>query len=1054
MDHHTEWFDMIELALKRPVTVLILFLIAVAFGVFAVQHIQVDLLPDVKQPSVSVRTIWPQATPETIQKEVSSPIDEITGRIAGVTEVTSESYYGHSTVNILFERDVHMDYVLFQLKEELAQLRGRLPRQVWGPDVRARRPEEVRRAEQRFFEFKVSAGMPLQDVRTFVRKEIQPRVAAVDGVSNVQISGGSDRVVKVLLDRERLHYLNLTSTEIGGRLSDLSIKYAAQPLISGDDRLELLVDDSVTTVEELANAPVAVRGDRVLLLKDVAVVRMGYGTLYSMSRVDGMPTISVMVEKTRDANTIDAADRCRRLIADLGERFPNVRFEILEDAGEVIGDQVSGLAIRAGMIIVLVLVTLIVFLMSLRTPLVIALTIVLSSIITVDLFYLFDLTINFVSLSGLALGFGMMVDNAIVVAESIIVQLDSGKTRSAAVLDGTREIAGSIVASTLTTVGGFFAFVFLSGRLAALYLPLALAIVFSLMASLAVAFTLIPMLFFWTGLRARSRAWIHFEFLRTPLTWVRRFAPVAIALVLLLGWGSYRKFDKEVSRGDFFFQPDTQNIYIRIRMPGESDIGTIDDVLQPFESRVVGRDGVEHVVLNVYRDSGAIKIGFTEDTRGTAFPFQIKQEMIAVAAELAGITVSVSGLDQDSYYSSPGGGGGWMNSHVTITGYSYDRVKRIAESLSRHVLKERRVNESNVEFTERGWWGGDQDEMVIRLKAEAIRRNQVSVHRLVSFISQNLETDTASRIRMDGEEINLEIRFEGFEGLSRADLLGLKYETGSGQWVRLGDLISFDKVKMGSTISKKNQKYLARVEWNYRGSNKRARAFNESVFEELVLPPGYTKEIDTTYMTGEEQKMIYVSYLVAIVVIFLILAAYFESLVLPLPVLLSVPFGMIGVFLIFVYGGYSFDSSAYMGMILLFGIVVNNAILYVDHYRHDPQRDPVNASLRRVRPVLLTTLTTVVGMLPLVLNTSGASKTQQVWVSLGIATIGGLSASAILIIGFMPAFIVAFEKLRNLGSGLKTAWLAGWFGRQSSGEQPSDGKLAGAGSMSENAGNV
>ena len=1016
---------MMDLVLKRPVAVLIFYLIALAFGGFAIRHIQVDLMPDVEEPKINVITDWPHATPETVQKDVNTPIEAIAGRIPGVAEVRSESRYGNSTVTITFEKDAHMDYAQFQLKEELAVLRGTLPRQVSGPQVRTILPDEMRTRQQDFFEVQVSAGMPLQDVRTFVRREVVPRLAAIDGISDVTIRGGSDRVAKVLLDRERLQYLDIRSETVANRLMDLRLKYAAEPLVKDDLRIELLVDNSVLNAEQLARIPIISRGDRVIRLSDVASVSMGYGTLYSLSRVNGLATVTLSLEKTQGANTIETARACRQLIDQLGDRFPDLSFRVLEDSGEDIEDQVMGLAKRAGFIVILVLASLMLFLLSFRTPLVIVATILLSSLLAVDLFYLFDLSINFISLSGLALGFGMMVDNAIVVAESIIAHLDTGKSRETAVRTGTREVAGSIVASTLTTIGGFFAFVFLSGRLAAYYMPLALAIVFSLSASLLVAFTLIPLAYAKTGLRTRPRALLHFRFMSRPLAWVRKLAPLVIALVLLLGWQSYRTFSKEVSTGGFFYRPDPRTVSVYIRMPGEADVSTIDDILLPFERRAVDRTGVKDVVLNVYRNSGHMRVSFTDEAKQTAFPFLIKDELIAVGSELAGITVGVSGLDQNGYYSSPGGGGRYMNSRLTITGFSYDQVKLEANRIRRQVLRERRVQESEVVFSQQ-WYGGDDEEIVIRMRQDMIRRNGISISELVGYISRNLQTELGSRVRMEGEEMELEIRFHDFRGLTREELLGVTFRSAAGQWIRLGDLVTFDRIQMGSSITKKNQKYLAQLAWNYRGSSKRARAFNRKVYEELTLPPGFTKEMDESYMTESEEQMIYRAYIIALIVIYLLLAAYFESLILPLPVLLSVPFAVIGVFQIFVHGGYSFDSSAYMGLILLFGIVVNNAILYVDHYRHDPDHDPVNASLRRVRPVLLTTLTTVVGMLPLVLETSGESETQQVWVSLGISTIGGLISSSILIICCMPAFMVAFEQIRKLGGRMKLAWLAGW----------------------------
>ncbi len=1016
---------MTEFALRRPVLTIVIYLVMVAFGVFAVRHIRVDLEPEVELPQVSVTTQWMNSGPETIQREITTPIEEIAGRIRSVKDVTSESSYGSSTIQITFEKEANVDFAVFQLKEELASLRRKLPRSIRGPTVRTVLPRDMQKEQRTFFLFEVSAPMSIQDVRRFVTRQVMPRVTALDGVADVTVNGGSDRVVQLTLNREKLERLGLSFSSILARVQETGVRYHTAPMVEGDQQSLFLINNAPTDLAQLRSLPVAKVGSRVIRLSELGTVTWGYGELYTLSRVNGKPTITVDVEKARDANTIRTASRIRLLIEKMKGQFPGKSFRVLDDGGNDIASELVSLAERGGWIFVLVFITLALFLFSIRTPLVIILTILLSAIFTVDLFYLFGTALNFVSLSGLALGFGMMVDNAIVVAESIIEHIDLGIRRQDAVLVGVRKVSGSILASTLTTCGGFFSFVFLSGRMAGYYMPLAEAIVFSLLASMFISFTLIPLVFRYRRLRTAHRSFLSLNWLYGPIDWLRKGALVTVILVALLGWHAWRTFDKEVSRGGFFFQPEARTVTAYVRLPAESDVETVDAAIIPFERRLVGRSGVKDVVLSVYRTSGTIRVTFTPEAEKSVVPFQVKQEMIAVASQLAGITVGVYGLDQDSYYSSPGGGGGWMSSSITLTGYTYDRVKELAESLKRRVLKERRVREANVKFSNRFWFSSNREEMVIRFKTDTLTSRNISKSRLLAFIQRNLVIEQPARFQIDGEEMGLEARFTGFQGMSEDDFLGLTYVAKNGSRYRLRQLLSFDKEKARSTISKKNQKYMAVVEWNYRGSSRRAQKFNRQVFKELELPPGYTKEMSREYITEAEQHMIFRTYGIALIIIFLILAAYMESLVLPLAVLAAVPFSLIGVGYIFAYGGYSFDASAYMGLILLFGIVVNNSILLVDHWRFDPKGDKTAAAVRRARPILMTTLTTVVGMLPLVFGGHSGGGDQSIWVSLGIATIGGLTASALLIILVMPAFLEVFETVQRFGSRLTTAFREG-----------------------------
>lgn len=1017
---------MTEFALRRPVTTVIFFLITIAFGLFAFTHLQVDLMPETELPFVNITTYWHNTTPEVIQKEITTPVEEIAGKIAAVKDVESESEYGKSSVKITFEKGANVKFATFLIKEELATLKKTLPRTVMGPEVEAVIPDEAKNNQKIFFLFEVSASMDIQKVREFVDKNVVPRLSAINGVAGVEVNGGSEKIVKLTINRKMLKQLDIDSYLINSALSDMNIKYPAKPLDVNGNNVVILVDNSPEKMTDILKIPVVKKGERIVTIKDIGSVSYGYRELYSLSRVNGKPTVTINVRKSRGANTVTTANLCKKMVNFLENRFPSKSLKILKNGGEDIEKELKNVSKRGIYIFILIFAALSLFLLSIRTPLVIIFSIILSTVITLDLFYLFNIAINFVTISGLAMGFGMMVDNSIVVAESIIENIDLGLKRNEAVLKGTFDVSGSIIASTFTTVGGFFSFVFLSGRMAAYYMPLAFAITFSLLASMIVAFTIIPLVFKKWNLRSVRMSFIKSDFLIKPIEFLSKYYFIPLIIVAVTGFHSWYRFSNEVTRGGFFFGENEKIVRVWVRLPAESDIETVDNTLIPFEEKLLKYKGIENIVLNVYKTSGYITVTFKDDVKNTYFPLQVKSEMIGIASQLAGISINVYGIDREGYYSSPGGGGGWMNSSITITGYSFDKVKQYAEKLKRLVLKKRRISEAKVDFTKQGWWGrGRQDEIVIHFKDEMLKSRDISKGRLISFIRKNLQTDFRNTVKIAGEEMEFEIRFNDFQGMEKDEFLGLKYRTKSGGFLRLGDLITFGKMKAGSSISKKNQKYLAVISWDYKGSSKRARKYNAEVYEELELPPGYTKEMESTFMTEEEQKMIYKSYFIALIVIYLILAAYFESLILPFAVLISIPFSLIGVFYIFYFGGYSFDSSAYMGLILLFGIVVNNAILYVDTYLSNDKTDRIMPSVRRARPVMLTTLTTIAGMLPLILFQGENSSNQQIWVSLGIATTGGLLSSSIYIIFFMPTFINLFEKTQNLGSLLKNGFLNG-----------------------------
>jgi len=1014
---------MVNFVLKRPVFITIIYLLLLIFGIFAIRNIEIDLLPEVSGPKISIITYLPYTSPETIETRITSKIEEIVWRISGVKKTISRSSYGDSEVEVEFLKGTNVRFAQFLIKEEIASFRKDLPMEVWGPYVVRSVPEKLREKRRDFFKFQVISSMDINHLREFVIKNIVPTISSMYGVSLVKTFGGSEPVVKIILNRKKMKEYGITLSTVLNSIYLLQMKPVSVSIEKRGDREIILAGKIGISLKDMKKLPVSNSGGKVIPLSRVANIYRSYGMLHSLSRVNGMDALTLSVEKNRDANAVELSEKVRKKLEELGKRFPGIKFKILVDSGRNIEEKINKLFEKAGYIFLFVFLSLVIFLFSLRTPFIVILSILFSTVFTVDIFFLMGMSINLITLSGLALGFGMIVDNSIVVGESIVDYLVKGWGRREAVIRGTKSVMGSVFASTLTTIGVFFSFVFITGRMSAYYLPFVYSVVIALFSSMIIAFTLIPLLFYKTGAGSRGKYLLRFDFLRAPLRILTKGWIVVILIFVYIFYFSYGKFRDEVPKGEFGWSVKNDVLYLSINMPGECKISTISDILTPIEREVIGNSCVKEEVLTIYKKGALMMVKFKDEYKNTLLPLRLKNKLISLVSPLAGITVSVFGIDNKSYYSSPEGVGGSFNSEIKVGGYVFEKVRKIAKYIKDLALRgSRRVKEAIITYDRRVFFKKGEKEYVIVLNRDFISKHGIDIVKLLFFISANLNTEYNLKVMYEGDELPLVVRFSGGKAFTPDEFYDLIFKLGEKSF-KLKELLKIEEVRMGGVIVKENQKYTARVMWNYMGSYRAGKRYLEKVFDEIQLPPGYTKSLGSDFMTEEEKKIIYRGYFIAVFIIFLILASYFESFYYPFLVMFSIIFSLVGVFLIFWIGKYTFDSSAYIALILIFGIVVNDAILYVDHYRESNGCAPEEASIKRIRSMLLTTLTTVVGMLPLIIG--GEKNVQDVWKSLGIATVGGLLSSTFFTILFMPSFVVMGENVKKFTSLLGKTLLKG-----------------------------
>jgi hydrophobic/amphiphilic exporter-1 (mainly G- bacteria), HAE1 family len=770
-------------------------------------------------------------------------------------------------------------------------------------------------------------------------------------------------------------------------------------------------------------------------------------------RIDGRPAVAFVVHREARTNAVRTADGVKARLAELAPAHPaGVRLILDQDESTLIREQLTNLRNRAMISAVIVLLVLLLFLRSIRAAVIVFVTIAFAILITVNVMYFGGLTMNLLTMMGLAMGFGLVVDNAIVVLENVYRRRRRGESAEVAAERGAQQVALPILAATATTTIVVIPFVYLQGELRIMYVPLAAVVGISLVASLLVAFTFIPSLaarllarhlpggeapgavaaaLGAQGLGAATapaapaesgwrRLLGYFSIVRVYSSVIRgtlRFPWATVVIALLAFGGSYYVFNKHVSRGVIWggaWGNQQDRIDIQITQPRGEELERIDELARYFEARLAQMPEVRQFVTDVQTQRASIRVTFPDELNLTEVPVMIKEQLVQYSLLFGGTDVRVYGYGPSFY---GGGGGASPNYSIKILGYNYETVRIIAEDLGRRLERFSRIREVDTNSAG-GMFNRDRaTEMVVEIDRERLALHDVTARDLVQQVGSAIRgLNQAGSIRVGGEELAFSVKLAGNRDMDMNELQDLLVPGANGAAVRLGDVATLRERQVLSRVLRENQQYQRTVAYEFRGPNRLGDRVKDAVVAATALPPGYTIEDRQAWSwSTEEKQQIYGVLAVAILLIFMVTAALFESLRQPLCVLLTVPMALIGVFLMFWFMRASFTREAYIGVIMMAGIVVNNSILLIDYVNQLRRKDGValhdallRGTIERVRPVLMTSMTTIFGLLPLVLFSKTAD--QNIWNALGYSLIGGLASSTILVLTVTPALYLIFER--------------------------------------------
>ncbi|HET7464418.1 MAG TPA: efflux RND transporter permease subunit [Longimicrobium sp.] len=1018
---------MIRFSIRRPVAVAMGYLALALLGVASWVKMPVELLPDTELPRLRVTAGWRGASPETTEAFLTSPLEAAVQQVRGVEKVESVSEErngaGAATVDVQFTRGTDMNFARLDLSERLAALEDQLPQGAQHPQVQPYVPAEFEKQRKPFLLYTITGPYTVEALRRHVDDELAPDLRQVAGVADVRAWGGRDRVLEVELDETRILALGLDPELVRTRVQQLEFVREAGAVRQGGMLYTVAIRERPRSVAEVRRMPLLTDRGRLVRLQDVAAVRDTWDDPQGYYRIDGAPAVSFQLFKEAGTNVVEVAGRVKARLRETRGTLPaGARLILDDDESEAVATQLTDLRWRALSSALVVFIVLFAFLRSFRSAAIVFSSIAFAVLITLNLVYFGGLTLNVLTLMGLAMGFGVVIDNAVVVLENIYRRARPGEDPADAAERGAREVVLAVLAATATNVIVFVPFIYLQGEVRLFYVPLAIVVGLTNLASLVAAFSFTPALAArLLGRRALSihrrgpgRPW-YVRAYATMLGFTLRRPWVAVLVPVLMLAGSGYLFHKYVTRGTLWRPWWSEDSYIRISFdqPRGEELANTDALVRQFEQKLAAMPEVSRFTTRVYPQAGEIRVDFPDSLQSTAIPLAIKEQMEAYSHLFGGSEVRVYGYGPSFY----GGGASPPNYTIRVLGYNYVTVRAIADDLGERLKRYARIQDVDTNASGQ-WFEHDKaTEVVVRLDRARLAMHALTAQDVVRRVAAAVGRDSRrSYLRVADEEMLLSVRLAGSGTLDLGQLESLTIPAPGGEPVRLSDVAAVGQRDVLSRILREDQQYQRTVAYEFRGPAKLGDKVQAAVVGNTQVPAGYQVVGKEEWRwSDEEQGQIYGVLAFSLLLVFMVCAGLFESVRQPLCVLMTVPMALIGVFLVYFFTNASFTREAFIGVIMMGGVVVNNAVLLIDRVnqlrRHDalPLRDAiVQGTLERVRPILMTSSVTIIGLLPLVLFSKAADA--NIWNALGFSLLGGLASSTVLVLTVTPALYLLFER--------------------------------------------
>ena len=1014
-----------SVSVSRPIATTMVFLIIITLGLISFRFLPVDLLPPIEFPQLSVRVNYGNVGPEEMELIITERIENAVAGVPNLEQISSRSSEGNSEVDLRFAQGTNLDEAANDVRAALDRVRGALPPEADAPEIRKFDPNQ-----QAILVLGARSTLPLEDLTRILEQDLIRNFQQIPGVGSVDVWGSVHREINVDLIRDRLIAMELTAGDVVNAIGRENVTMPGGNVREGLKDLYVRTMGEFTSVDEVANTVVSIVDGTPIRVKDVANVELAFRDIGRYVELGGIPTIRIGIRKQTGANTVAVAEAVRAELARINSFRDDLELQVISDQSTFIQssiDSVRNSAIWGGVLSVIILFA---FLRNASATLTIAVAIPISIIATFGLVYFGGLTLNQMSFGGIALGVGMIVDNSIVVLENIVRQRQRGARRREAALIGAKQVTGAIIASTLTTCVIFLPVAFMRTTTGTLFQELALVVVFALFCSLLIAMTLVPM-FASRFLTVQPDA-DHFNrpgrFAAFERAYARlvdraldhRAVVVGIAALLVLAAAA------AVPLLSFELAPQTDGdqVQVRMRMDDGTNIAVMYEyvkVLDEAVREVVPPGDVVYITNDTRNNFASIELSLKQPSERSMTAMELADRIRNhVQGTIPGADIQVSaetGLRVLRFlFRSGGGDQGGSSLELQLRGHDLAVAEELVQTIMNRLETVPGVVEVDASNRER------RPQQNIQFDRARMAELGLSAQDVAAAIQTSIGGRRAGVYRIGGEEIDINVRLRPEDRLSVVDIDNISVRTSEG----ILPISALVNQEMGRGPSNINRLDGQRISYIYAGLEA-GLPLGEAVervreaLREVRLPPDFSIYFGGEYEEQQRaQRDFLLAILMAVALIYMVMAAQFERFIDPLIVMCSVPVAIIGVVPTMLLTGTTLNLQSFMGLVMLVGIVVNNAIVLVDYI--NLLRREQNLSVReavieagrlRLRPIMMTTSTTVLGLLPLAIGVGTGAELQA---ALARVVIGGLAASTLVTLLLIPVVYLSvsngMERLR------------------------------------------
>ncbi|MFC1760019.1 efflux RND transporter permease subunit [Candidatus Neomarinimicrobiota bacterium] len=1029
-----------KIAIKRGITVTMAYLIAIGFGLFGLSSLKLDLYPNITFPVIAVMSQYEGVGPEDIEEVLTRPLEQAVTAVENVKKITSNSGAGTSVIILEFAWGSDMEKAENDVRTNIDFVRDYLPEGSTDPITFAFNPA----MQPIVYLAATSDQLGMAELRRLIDEQVSPLLERLPGVASTDIQGGLERQIKVLVDPHALAAQGFSLQQIVQILRMENLQIPGGIIDESAKEFSVKTYGQYANIDQIKNTVIGQKNGIPIYLKNVAQVVDGYKEQRMVLRNNGKSALMLYVMKQTDANTVRVAEVIQEELPKIAAKVGNgLEFETVIDFADFINDSINNLSTTIIQASFLAFLVLLFFLRNVRSSIIVAISIPVSIIMTFFVMSQFGITLNIISMAGLALAVGMLVDNAIVVLENIFRFKEDGVPIKQAADEGTSQVSNAIIAATLTTLAVFVPILFVPGIAGIMFNDMAITIVFSLSVSLLVALTLIPLLAsrwirpgkteiknkYLNKISDSIGSFLHKTeqlYLKSLDFFMKRRKTMLISITGL--FIITIMFSSKVG-GDFLGNADQGFITINVERESGAGLITTNETFLAVEKLIEDKiPEAENVYLafgtgdvwstifgNAGSNKGQVMITLSDINDRKRSQFEIEDSLRQYFDFIPGAVVS--------YQDNSGMPGMSAGGDISIKIFGYDRT--IASAVGNQIADAMDQVESVVDIKKS--YAKPSPEYQVYLDRDRISAMGLSVTQVAMAIESSIKGTIATVYREGGKEIDVLVQLDEDYRNSMTDLENIFITSPMGSQIPLSNLANIVPGESATTIIREDQERMVSVSCKVSGSDLRTtRQAVEEKIGGLSLPQEFRWEIGGT---AEDQMESFgylgLALIAAVLLVYMVMASLFESLLNPFIIIFTIPLAFIGVIWGLILTGTTLTITALIGGMLLVGIVVNNGIVLIDYinqlrekHGYELWKAVMVGGKRRMRPILLTALTTIFSMMPLALELGSGA---EIWSPMARAVIGGLTASTFFTLIIIPVLYFIIERMilkRKMKKGL------------------------------------